>query len=53
MEALGTLRCLTLTGVEHAEALHVLPARRVARLSARGWARLMGSTLGVTGRRVE
>lgn len=50
MEALGTLRSLTLTGVERAEALHVLPARRVARLSARGWASLMGSPAGVTGR---
>jgi len=47
MEALGTLRRLTLTGVERAEAMHVLPARRVARLSARGWARLMGSPAGV------
>jgi hypothetical protein len=35
MEALGTLRRLTLTGVEHAEAMHVLPANRVGRLSAR------------------
>jgi LmbE family N-acetylglucosaminyl deacetylase len=52
MDALGTLRTLTLTGVAHAEALHVLPARRVARLSARRWASLMGSPKGVTGRRV-
>jgi LmbE family N-acetylglucosaminyl deacetylase len=51
MEALGTLRTLTLTGVAHAEALHVLPARRVARLSARRWASLMGSPEGVAGRR--
>jgi len=51
MEALGTLRSLTLTGVEHAEALHVLPARRVARLSARRWASLMGSPEGVAERR--
>jgi LmbE family N-acetylglucosaminyl deacetylase len=49
MEAIGTLRTLTLTGVERAEALHVLPARRVARLSARGWASAMGSPRGVAG----
>jgi len=50
MEALGALRSLTLTGVERAEALHVLPARSVARLSARRWASLMGSPAWVTGR---
>ncbi len=48
MEALGTLRTLTLTDVERAEALHVMPARRVARLSALRWASLMGSPAGVT-----
>jgi LmbE family N-acetylglucosaminyl deacetylase len=53
MEALGTLRTLTLTGVAHAEALYVLPARHVARLSARRWASLMGSPCGVAGRRGE
>jgi LmbE family N-acetylglucosaminyl deacetylase len=53
MEALGTLRSLTLTGVEHAEAMHVLPARLVARLSARGWARRMGSPVGVTAQRTR
>jgi len=47
MEALGALRALTLDGVEQAEALHLLAARRVARLSARGWASLMGSPAGV------
>ncbi len=47
MDALGTLRALTLAGVERAEALHLLPARRVARLSARRWASLMGSPSGV------
>jgi LmbE family N-acetylglucosaminyl deacetylase len=47
MEAIGTLRTLTLTGVGRAEALHVLPARRVARLSARAWASAMGSPCGV------
>ena len=53
MEALGTLRSLTLTGVEHAEAMHVLPARLVARLSARGWAQRMGSPVGVTAQRAR
>ena len=42
-EALGTLRALTLDGVARAEALHLLPARRVARLSGRGWAARMGA----------
>jgi N-acetylglucosamine malate deacetylase 1 len=51
MEAIGTLRTLTLEGAERAEALHVLPARRVARLSARGWASAMGSPRGVAGNR--
>jgi N-acetylglucosamine malate deacetylase 1 len=41
--ALGALRRLTLTGCAQAEALHLLPARRVARLSAREWAATMGS----------
>jgi len=53
MEALGTLRSLTLTGVDHAEAMHVLPARLVARLSARAWARRMGSPAGVTAQRAR
>ena len=53
MEALGTLRSLTLTGVVHAEAMHVLPARLVARLSARGWARRMGSPAGVAAQRAR
>jgi LmbE family N-acetylglucosaminyl deacetylase len=53
MEALGTLRSLTLTGVVHAEAMHVLPARLVARLSARAWARRMGSPAGVTAQRAR
>jgi len=48
MEALSTYRSLTLDGVRHAEALHVLPASRVARMTARGWAQEMGSPLGVT-----
>jgi LmbE family N-acetylglucosaminyl deacetylase len=42
MEALGALRRLTLEGCSRAEAFHVLPARRLARLSATGWAALMG-----------
>jgi N-acetylglucosamine malate deacetylase 1 len=46
MEALGTLRTLTLTGLERAEAFHVMPGRRIARLTARGWASLMGSPDG-------
>ncbi len=50
MDAIGTLRSLTLDGVSHAEAFHVLPARTVARLGGAGWAKLMGSPCGV-GRR--
>jgi hypothetical protein len=42
MEALGTLRRLTLKACERAEAFHVLPARRLARLSGRGWAARVG-----------
>ena len=47
MEALGTWRCLTLTGCERAEALHVLPVRAVVRPSAAGWAARMGTPDGV------
>jgi len=47
MEAFGTLRALTLDGVDQAEAFFVLPARHVARLTARRWAALMGSPRGV------
>jgi LmbE family N-acetylglucosaminyl deacetylase len=53
MEALGTLRRLTLTDVEHAEAMHVLPAHRVVRLSARAWASLMGAPTGVVVKRAR
>ena len=49
-EALGCIRALTLPGCEHAEGFHVLPARAVARRSARGWAAAMGPPLGVSGR---
>ncbi len=49
-EAFGTLRALTLEGVARAEALHLLPARRVARLSGRGWAAQMGAAPGTPGR---
>jgi N-acetylglucosamine malate deacetylase 1 len=42
-EALATLRSLTLDGVGRAEAFHLLPARAVARLSARAWAARMGA----------
>jgi LmbE family N-acetylglucosaminyl deacetylase len=51
MEALGTFRSLTLTDVARAEAMHLLPARRVARLSPRAWASLMGTPAGVSPRR--
>lgn len=47
LEAFGTLRALTLSGVQQAEAFFVLPARQVARMSARRWAALMGSPRGV------
>lgn len=43
MEALGTLRRLTLAGCSRAEALHLLPTRRVARLTAGAWAAAMGT----------
>lgn len=43
MDALGVMRRLTLKGCSRAEALHLLPARLVARLSASGWAARMGS----------
>ena len=46
-EALATLRSLTLDGVARAEAFHLLPARAVARLSARGWAARMGAAPAV------
>jgi LmbE family N-acetylglucosaminyl deacetylase len=49
MEALGTWRCLTLDGCARAEALHVLPVRTVARISARAWTARMGSAAGVVG----
>jgi LmbE family N-acetylglucosaminyl deacetylase len=42
-EALGSLRRLTLEGCTRAEALHVLPSRRLARISARRWTALLGS----------
>ncbi|MDD5562837.1 MAG: PIG-L family deacetylase [Thermoanaerobaculaceae bacterium] len=42
-EALAVLRALTLDGATRAEALHLLPARRVARLSSRRWAARMGA----------
>ncbi len=51
MDALATLRSLTLDGVERAEAFFSLPAANVARLSARRWASLCGSPLGVRTRR--
>jgi LmbE family N-acetylglucosaminyl deacetylase len=47
MDALGTLRSLTLAGVVHGEAFYLLPARHVAHLSAVGWARRMGSPCGI------
>jgi LmbE family N-acetylglucosaminyl deacetylase len=48
---LAAVRCLTLPGCGRAEAFHLLPTRAVVRRSARGWAALMGSPLGVTPRR--
>lgn len=50
MEALGTLRSLTLDGVTRAEAFHTLTARRLGRLSVRAWASGMGSPAGLTSR---
>ncbi len=50
-EALGVIRRLTLPGCEYAEAMHVLPAAAVARRSAAAWAAMMGSPLGVRGKR--
>jgi LmbE family N-acetylglucosaminyl deacetylase len=50
-EAMGRLRCLTLSGSSHAEAFHLGPTRDVVLRSAGGWAALMGSPLGVTRRR--
>jgi LmbE family N-acetylglucosaminyl deacetylase len=50
-EGLAAVRCLTLPGCGRAEAFHLLPTRSVVRRSARGWAALMGSPLGVTPRR--
>jgi LmbE family N-acetylglucosaminyl deacetylase len=49
-EAFATLRALTLDGAARAEALHLLPARRVARLSGRGWAARMGAVPRAPGR---
>ena len=51
MEAMGTLRALTLTGCEHAEAFHVVSARSLARMSPRRWAAAMGCPAGVRWRR--
>jgi LmbE family N-acetylglucosaminyl deacetylase len=51
MDGLAAFRALTLSGVERAEAFYVLPAPRVARLSARAWAAMMGSAAGVAGAR--
>jgi LmbE family N-acetylglucosaminyl deacetylase len=48
MEALGTLRSLTLDGVRRGEAFHTLMATRLGRLRARDWAAGMGSPAGVT-----
>ena len=47
MEGLGSVRCLTVPGCRRAEAFHLMPARAVALRSARRWAELMGSPLGV------
>ncbi len=51
MEALGTFRRLTLSGVARAEAMHLLPVRTVARWSPRRWAAAMGSPAGLVRRR--
>jgi LmbE family N-acetylglucosaminyl deacetylase len=47
MDALAVVHSLTLDGVRRAEAFHLLQARRLARLSPRRWAALMGSPAGV------
>lgn len=49
MAGLAAFRALTLHGIDTAEGFHLLPARRVAALTARGWAATMGSPAGVTG----
>lgn len=49
MAGLAAFRALTLDGVEHAEALFVLPAGEVASLRAAAWAAAMGSPVGVAG----
>jgi len=46
VEAFGTLRALTLTGVRKAEALHVEAARRVAWISASRWTARVGVSGG-------
>lgn len=50
MEAVGSLRRLTLEGVSRAEAFGVLPAATVARLSRRGWSRRLSWERGVSTR---
>ncbi|MFH1176098.1 MAG: PIG-L deacetylase family protein, partial [Acidobacteriota bacterium] len=47
MEALGSFRSLTLPSCRRAEALCLLPVRKVVRWSARAWAACMGSPRGV------
>ena len=50
-EALGTFRTLTLEGVGKAEAFHLERARRIAHLSSRRWASLMGVPPAAAARR--
>ena len=47
MDAMGTLRALTLGAAERAEGFHVVTARALAAMSAARWAAAMGSAAGV------
>jgi len=49
MAGLAAFRALTLDGVEHAEAFHILPAQEVAAMKVSSWAAAMGSPAGAVG----
>jgi LmbE family N-acetylglucosaminyl deacetylase len=53
MEGLAAMRSLTLSGVRFAEAFHVTPARRLARITSARWASWMGSTEFVSSRKPD
>lgn len=50
MEGLAAVRSLTLTGVAHAEALHVVPTSALVRGTLRRWVRGMAPSPGLAGR---